>query len=233
VTGLVVAGPVVAGPGQVVDDVGGASVRIMRSADLGPAVLLRRGSRGQFAEPEASGYANGSELQDILARHPTLLPGVEGVAVTCRELQSGVGPADVLVVHGQGDLTLIECTLAQNPRVRREIVGQTLDYASRIWRMPIADFEARWTSRTGQSPFDAIGESATAVREGLAGNLAAGRFTVVLAVNGINRDLRRMIEYLNAVTLPQVQVLAFELARARDQDVEILLPRVFGAELVC
>jgi hypothetical protein len=40
-----------------------------------------------------------------------------------------------------------------------------------------------------------------------------------------------MVEYLNVVTLPQVQVLAFEVARVNDGDVEILLPRVFGSEL--
>jgi len=56
-------------------------------------------------------------------------------------------------------------------------------------------------------------------------------FTIVLAVDGINDDLRRMIQYLNAVTAAEVQVLAFELAGVADGDIEMLLPRIFGDEL--
>lgn len=196
-----------------------------------PSLLIRHGAHEPFREPRVSGYANESELQQILYRHPTLLPGVQGTAVACREFQSGAGPADVVVLHGEGDLVITECKLAQNPQVRREVVGQVIDYASRIWKMPLTDFEARWIQRSGHSPFGAFGDSADAARQATAENLTSGRFTIVLAVDGINDDLQRMIEYLNAVTLPQVQVLAFEVARVHDADVEILLPRTFGVEL--
>jgi len=194
------------------------------------SLLLRHGS-GAFSAPSLTGFALESELQGLLYDHPHLLPGVGEPAVACREFQSGVGPADVLVLHGDGELVITECKLASNPQIRREIVGQVIDYASRIWRMPMATFEAQWTQRTGISPFAEFGEQAAAVRERLATNLDDGRFTIVLAVDGINDDLRRMVEYLNSATRPEVQVLAFEVAHVRDGDVEILLPRVYGAEL--
>ena len=194
------------------------------------SLLLRHGS-GHFSAPSLTGFALESELQGLLYEHPHLLPGVGEPAVACREFQSGVGPADVLVLHGDGELIITECKLASNPQIRREIVGQVIDYASRIWRMPMGVFEAQWTQRTGVSPFAAFGDQAGAVRERLATNLDDGRFTIVLAVDGINEDLRRMVEYLNGATRPDVQVLAFEVAHVQDGDVEILLPRVYGAEL--
>jgi hypothetical protein len=196
-----------------------------------PTAFVRRGDQVRFTEAALVGYAGEAQLQEILADHPTLLPGVDGPAIACREFQSGSGPADVVVLDGAGSLTVTECKLAQNSEVRREVVGQVVDYASRMWRMSMPEFERRWISRTGASPFEFFGDGAASVREGLAASLETGRFSVVLAVDGINDDLRRMVEYLNAITLPEIQVLAFEIARVRHGDVEILLPRVFGAEL--
>jgi hypothetical protein len=90
---------------------------------------------------------------------------------------------------------------------------------------------AGWTDGTGTSPFADFGDQEATVRGQVAERLASGRFTVVLAVEGINDDLRRMVEYLSTITLPDVQILAFEVARVADGDVEILLPQVYGAEL--
>lgn len=58
-----------------------------------------------------------------------------------------------------------------------------------------------------------------------------GRFTLVLAVDGINDDLRRIIEFLSHSTSASLTVLAFELARVARGDVEVLMPRTYGAEL--
>ena len=151
--------------------------------------------------------------------------------MACREFQSGVGPADVLILGADGSLVVVECKLASNPQVRREVMGQVLDYASRLWRMPVEEFERLWSDRTGESPFATFGDAAPQARAELQRRLLAGRFMVVLAVDGINADLQRMVEYLNEITVGDVQVLAFEVARVADRDVEILLPRVFGAEL--
>ena len=194
------------------------------------ASLLVRRSSGQWVVPSTTGYTSESELQTLLFEHPELLPGVGPDAVACREFQTGVGPADILVVLPTGELLVVECKLASNPQVRREVIGQVLDYAARLWQMPLDDFEAAWTARTGTSPFTAFGDDATAVRDNIEAALATGRFTLVLAVDGINADLRRIVEYLNTITQPETRVLAFELARAAEGDLEILLPRIWGQE---
>jgi hypothetical protein len=193
-------------------------------------VLIRR-RRGVWAAPAVSGYSQEAELQQILFEHPELLPGVDAGARACREFESGVGPADVVVVTDDGRLIVVECKLAYNRQARREIIGQVLDYASRIWSMGIEEFEARWQAVAGAPAFEGFGVDASEVRRGVEKALRDGSFTLVLAVDAINDDLRRIVEYLNAITRDDVAVVAFEAARILDDDVEILMPRVYGAEL--
>lgn len=196
----------------------------------GAEILIRRGS-GPWETPDVLGYADEAALRDLIAKHPDLLPTVDGPAVTVTEFQTDVGPADVVVVTEAGDLVLVECKLAQNRDVRRTVVGQVLDYASRMWAMDVADFERRWAALAGESPFDALGDDGGQLRRGIGDRLRDGRFTMVLAVDGINADLRRIIEFLNHSTSADLTVVAFELARVARGDVEVLMPRTYGAEL--
>ena len=104
--------------------------------------VLFRAPDGSWSEPSTRGYVDEDALQALLAAHPDLLPGVTGDPAVCREFQSGVGPADLVVVDAEGSITLVECKLAANRQVRREVIGQVLDYASRLWRMPVEAFTA-------------------------------------------------------------------------------------------
>lgn len=191
-------------------------------------ILIRQGD-GTWREAAYAGYALESDLQGILARHPDLIPGVGEGARTCREFQSEAGPADIVVVGADGDVTLVECKLAANPQVRREIIGQMFDYASRLWKMDVDDFAARWQSRSQESLFSE--ETGIPLREALARNLAEGRFRIVLAVDAINSPLKRMVEYLNFMSGPNTSVIAVEYSRLTQGSIEILAPRIYGQEL--
>ena len=94
-------------------------------------MLIHQGS-GPWLEPEVAGHALESELQELLAMHPELIPGVSPEAKICLEFQLEVGPADIVVVDVSGEVTLVECNLASNPQSRREIVGEMFDFASRL-----------------------------------------------------------------------------------------------------
>lgn len=194
------------------------------------SMLIRRPGE-QWREPEGHGYGAEDDLQAIIAEHPTLVPGVLGDAIACREFQSGAGAADVLVLGTDGTVTVVECKLAANPQIRREIIGQLLDYASRLWQMPIDEFETRWVARTQLSPFTALDDTEGTLRREVADALTTGRFNLVLAVDEINADLRRIVEYLNAVTSPQTGVIAVEYVRFADGETELLMPQAYGAEL--
>jgi hypothetical protein len=197
------------------------------------AILIRNGEGG-WREPAARGYESEAALQEILYLHPALVPGVTGQSVACREFQSGIGPADVVVLDSEGALTLVECKLAGNPQVRREVIGQILDYASRLWRMPVEAFELAWirADPNSKSPFDLLGDEEGRIRAALQDNLNAGRLNLVLAVDQLNDDLKRIVEFLNSITTPSTGVIVVEYTRASEGDFEILIPMAYGAELV-
>lgn len=198
--------------------------------------ILIRDSAGGWREPTGSGYESEAALQVILFAHPSLIPGVGDGAVACREFQSTAGPADILVVDGEGALTVVECKLASNPQVRREVIGQVLDYASRLWQMPIDEFERLWrrADREGRSPFTELDDDEGRIRSAVQDNLNAGRMNLVLAVDQLNDDLRRIVEFFNTITAPNTGIIVVEFKRVFDSDVgiEILIPNSYGKELV-
>ncbi|OUM41085.1 PDDEXK family nuclease [Arthrobacter sedimenti] len=193
--------------------------------------ILVRPLGGFWSEPLQVGYEREADLQQILADHPGLIPGVGEDAVACKELQSGAGPADLIVVDQAGGLTLVECKLASNRQVRREIIGQMFDYASAFWRMPLADFEQRWLARSGISLSDSVASANPDFAGAVAANLKEGRFNIVLAVDAINDDLKRIVEYLNATSGPATSVIAVAYKRLLTEHTEILMPTTYGEEL--
>jgi hypothetical protein len=194
--------------------------------------ILFRAPGEAWRRPADAGYAGERELQSVHAEHPSLIPGVGSDAAVCTEFRSAAGPADLLIVNGEGAITLVECKLAGNPQVRREIIGQLLDYASQIWRTPVDHFATTWSQQTGRTLWDQLDGEEEELRAALGTVLAEGRFTLVLAVDRINGELRRIVEYLNRITDPAVAVIAVEFDRYADSGVEVLLPRTYGSELV-
>lgn len=196
--------------------------------------VLIRAEGGSWREPEGSGYPSEDALQAILLEHPTLIPSVTGDVIACREFQSGIGPADVMILDSEGSLTIVECKLATNAEIRRKIVGQVLDYGSRLWHMSDVEFEQAWirADKDHASPFQRLDDQDGRIRVAVADNLAQARFNLVLAVDAINDDLRRIVEYLNAITRPSTGVMLVEFTRFHDAGLEMLMPRTYGAELV-
>jgi hypothetical protein len=81
-------------------------------------------------------YRNEDELQRLLYETPSLLPGISSRSIAARAIEvPGVGFADLVVMMSTA-ITLAECKLRSNSQIRREVVGQILDYASGLWRMP-------------------------------------------------------------------------------------------------
>ncbi|MDP2286987.1 MAG: hypothetical protein Q8M73_00260 [Actinomycetota bacterium] len=196
--------------------------------------VLIRDAAGGWREPAEHGYESEASLQQILFEHPSLVPGVEGATVACREFRSVAGFADVIVLDSEGALTLVECKLASNAEVRREVIGQVLDYAARLWRMPVQEFERAWINAdpNSQSPFTVLGDDDGRIRTALQDNLHAGRLNLVLAVDHLNDDLKRIVEFLNTITASTTGVIVVEFARMRDGQTEILIPSAYGMELV-
>ncbi len=194
--------------------------------------ILVRSKGSSWEAPTILAFKSEAELQSLILHQPTLIPGIGMDAVVVEEMQSGAGPTDICIVSAQGDITIIECKLASNAEVRRKIVGQVLDYASQIWQMSFHEFDNRWKQRNqGVGIVEALGTNESALPATISKNLAEGRFDLILAVDRINADLRRIVEYLNHISRPETTITAFELRYAKHGDTEILVPAVYGAEL--
>ena len=93
--------------------------------------------------------------QYLLFRFPQALP-IAAIDATyadavpvCRELSTPAGYLDALYVNRLGRLTLAEFKLWRNPRARREVIGQILDYAKDFTSWGYEDLQ-QWTNAAGQ-----------------------------------------------------------------------------------
>lgn len=191
-------------------------------------------------------------LQELLALYPALLAGDDdavggGEWLLIRREASVVlgheggprGSLDHLFVDAAGVPTLVEVKRSSDGRVRREVVGQMLDYAANAaayWKDHTLRrfFEERCaadgldpdaTVRASLGPVDDVDTFWEAVRT----NLAAERLRLVFVADEIPPELRRIVEYLNG-QMTQTEVLAIEVKQYRDASGahETLVPRVIG-----
>ena len=182
-------------------------------------------------------YDNEGELQSLVAQSPELV-GASAAVVALREFAlSEAGSLDVLLVELDGSLTLVEAKLNRNPEIRRAVVGQLLGYAGGLWGVGYDDLDAAVRDREGVSLLHLARDVAAehgqdldeeGFRTTVAANLRAGTFSLVFAVDQVTEDLRRAVEYLNAHSDEALDVRVLELAYARFEDVEILVPQAFG-----
>lgn len=177
-----------------------------------------------------------AQMQEILAASPDLIPGCAGTA-TVRELSvPGAGYVDLICIDDMGTVTIVECKLADNPEMRRSVVGQIFAYASGLSGMTYDDFAARFTARANKPLVTAV-QQATAnldegtFRAGLEEALATGEFRLVLAVDEITDELKSIVEYLNHHLSDSVSLMALELGYLPVGGTEILVPATYGAEI--
>lgn len=193
------------------------------------SILVRRiGSNESWSEPDNSAYENEAHLQELLANDPARLPGIPEGAVAVRELSTSAGPIDICVVHPDGEITVVECKLSKNSEKRRMVIGQVIDYAAALRFDGAKSFHESWAQRGGE---DLDGFLDPEASSSLDENIASGQINLCLAVDQIDSDLRRLIEYLNLVSRDDVKVTALQLAYAKHGDLEILIPSTFGMEL--
>lgn len=198
--------------------------------------VLVKDADGAWREPSVVTYGNERELQNLVVRAPELLTG-RALATADEFWIPGIGSVDIVGVGAEGDIAVVECKLRANPEIRSEVVGQLLAYAGGLWQMSYEDFAATWSSRTSGSLAADVRRATEMeiddedLRRGVTENLARGTFTLVVAVDEITEELKRIIEYLNGATRDEVKVLGLELQYVKEGGTEILIPRTYGEGL--
>lgn len=189
-------------------------------------------------------------LQERLAEFPRLLAGDEmnpdaprNWALVAREAgipdhEDGGGrwSADHLFVDQDAIPTLVEVKRASDTRIRREVVGQTLDYISHAcihWDAETLEtrFRQTWEARDG-GPEQVLAElvddeSPEQFWERAQANLRAKRVRLLFVADSIPSELKRVVEFLNE-GFSDVEVFAIEVAQYKGEGTKAFVPRLYG-----
>ncbi|MBL8827796.1 MAG: hypothetical protein JNM18_12530 [Planctomycetaceae bacterium] len=196
-------------------------------------------------------YTNEDVFQSLLAKYPNLLAGGQinrtdprrwllvsrEVAVPAEQDGGGRWSLDHLFLDQDAIPTLVEVKRSSDTRIRREVVGQILDYAANaVVYWPIEKMRAEYELRC-----EANGVDATSTIEALVDsrmnaeqfwqtvktNLQAGKIRLVFVADSIPPELQRIVEFLNQQMDP-AEVLAVEIKQYIGQELKTLVPRVIG-----
>lgn len=201
----------------------------------------------ELVELHRSPYESEDLLQRLLADHPSLLRQIGGsggrllliqreVSVGDAEGSGGRWSLDHLFVDSDGVPVLIEVKRASDTRLRREVVGQMMDYAANgvaYWPIDaLVDAHAGTALAAGEDAETSIAAFASMEAEAfwrqVEANLRSGRVRLVFVADVIPRELRRIVEFLNEQMRP-AEVLALEIDQYVTSDGQrMLMPRIVG-----
>ena len=211
-------------------------------------ILIRKKGegKGKWTQVKEHKFENESALQNILYNSPEIIP-IEKLGenllqpiVFIKEAGlPGSGNTDLIGIDEQGGITIIECKLAVNREIRRQVIGQVLEYAAYLWQMTYDQFENVCRKAEGWEDNLAhiIGGKIEKVEEewsednfidNVASGLEAGDFRLIIAVDALNDELRRIIEFVNSRGEDSPQIYALEMRQFETPEHQMLIPEVFG-----
>lgn len=202
---------------------------------------------GGLVEMMEQEYATEDLLQKLLADHPNLLAGDQISSgeprrwlLVSRELslaseEDGAGrwSVDHLFLDQDAIPTIVEVKRSTDTRIRREVIGQMLDYAANaVVYWPVETLRARLEEgqlEPEQELYEFLGPETDleGFWQRVKTNLQAGRVRMIFVADEIPAELRRVVEFLNQQMDP-VEVLAVEIKQYVGQGLKTLVPRIFG-----
>jgi hypothetical protein len=221
----------------------------LNGRSMADEIFLIQGESLQELKAEA--YNSEDLLQQLLEVHPNLIAGGQidsdnprrWLLIT-REMgvpgEEGGGnrwSVDHLFLDQEGIPTLVEVKRASDTRIRREVVGQMLDYAANaIAYWPLEEIRGRFLARCEAEGIDPDEELGTLLEDSadvewfwpaVKTNLQAGKVRLLFVADKIPAELRLIVEFLNSQMDP-AEVLALEIKQYVGEGLRTLVPRVLG-----
>lgn len=213
--------------------------------------ILSLPEQGEPVELHPEPYDTEAALQVLLAEHPSLLAGDQmdpdsprrwllvSREMTISDPEQG-GPRwaiDHLFLDQEGIPTLVEVKRTGDTRLRREVVGQMLDYAANgLASWPLEAIQSAFERRCedeGLSPVTALDDLLVDDTDEVTfwtrvqTNLQAGRIRLVLVADQIPSDTLRIIQFL-AEQMRPATICAVEVRQYVGRGMKTLVPRVVG-----
>jgi hypothetical protein len=187
-------------------------------------------------------YENEGLLQQALALYPEVLAGStttgghtrlllvqQEMGIPSNESGGDTFSLDHLFLDSSGIPVIVEVKRASDTRIRREVVGQMLDYAANALRYwPVGRLRGTveagdpevWSSFLG----DRDAEEFWAAVES---NLATGRVRLVFVADRVPAVLETVIEFLND-QMSRAEVLGVEVPQYVGDSMQLFVPRLIG-----
>lgn len=149
---------------------------------------------------------------------------------------SGRWSVDHLFLDQDAVPTIVEVKRSTDTRIRREVVGQMLDYAANgVVHWQIETLRARFEENSEDAErdlaelLDTIDADPEEFWQKAKTNLKAGKVRLVFISDKIPDELRRIVEFLNEQMDP-AEVLAVEIKQyvSQDSNLKTLVPRIIG-----
>lgn len=204
-------------------------------------ILIRTNESNTWKVAESIKAKAEAELQKILIESPSLIPideirdGVLPLVFAISEFGlPGSGNTDVIAFSPDGDIVIVECKLATNPEAKRKVIGQILEYAAYLWKMNFDDLNSRIQRMKGKNLTELAQKSVAgdwddeSFLTGIKQTLMSGSFILIIVVDEINEELKRIIRYINECSESAFSLHALEMRRFRVEGVEILVPHLYG-----
>ena len=194
-------------------------------------------------------YDREDDLQALLAEYPKLLAGAQmtpdaprrwllirrEMLVPDEEDTSGRWSVDHLFIDQEAVPTLVEVKRSSDTRLRREVVGQMLDYAANAvtyWPSDRLELEFERTCLEQEvEPHDRLAEflgddsDPDAFWDTARRNLQAGRIRMVFVADVIPTELRQIVRFLQT-QLDPADVYAVEVPRYTGSGRTAIVPRL-------
>lgn len=222
------------------------------------AVMYGATGDGDLVELRETLFAKEVDLQDFLSKHPSLLAGDQMNPSDPRRFVLVTAEAEIAIAEGAADYfsldhvfidqdgipTLVEVKRSTDTRLRREVVGQMLEYAANAcayWEASRlrAVFERRCEGAR-LSPDEELAklnlgadQSADDIWEKVGQNLKQERLRLVFLSDKFSPETQRVIEFLNR-QVQTTEVYAVEVPQYTDTGGEMrtLVPRVLNPSVL-
>lgn len=226
--------------------------------DSGDAIFLLKGLKGaeDLEKLPVHPYDSEDLLQTLIMKHPELLAGDQinpdkpirwlfikrEAGIPDGDQESDRWSVDHLFLDQNSVPTFVETKRSSDTRIRRNIIGQMLDYAANAQRYwPAGNIKAMATAQYGNEEAvnsaveellgpDSAEDVPTAINNywnKVNDNLRNGYVRLLFVADRMPGELRRIIEFLNE-QMTRVEALGIEIAQYVGSDFAALVPRVIG-----
>lgn len=191
------------------------------------AIVLKNQGSAQAIQRVA--FSNEAELQKLLEDNPSLLQNETEppLAFVQREVRLGSsGYLDLLLINSDGLPIAVEVKLQKNAESRREVVAQAIDYITALTDKTVDELDEQTGAQLSQAirTFDESDVEFERRWKAIGANLRAGLARLIVAVDGSNPSLERMLRFLAEKSELDVQLVVVEQYKG-NSDLSVFVSR--------